>query len=43
MRKLLRNILLGINIFLALSLLISYLSVHINPEDFILPAFFGLL
>ncbi|MFO7575130.1 MAG: endonuclease/exonuclease/phosphatase family protein [Bacteroidales bacterium] len=43
MRKLFSNILLGINIFLALSLLISYLAVHINPEDFILPAFFGLL
>ena len=43
MRKLFRNILLGINIFFALSLLISYLAVHVNPEDFILPAFFGLL
>lgn len=26
----------------ALSLLLSYLAVHINPEDFALPAFFGL-
>lgn len=43
MRKLLRNILLGINILFALSLLVSYLAVHISPIDFILPAFFGLL
>jgi endonuclease/exonuclease/phosphatase family metal-dependent hydrolase len=42
MRKLFSNILLAINIFFALSLLLSYLAVHINPEDFILPAFFGL-
>ena len=27
---------------LGLSLLMSYLAVHINPEDFAFPAFFGL-
>jgi endonuclease/exonuclease/phosphatase family metal-dependent hydrolase len=43
MRKLFRNILLAVNIIFASALLISYLAVHINPEDFILPAFFGLL
>jgi endonuclease/exonuclease/phosphatase family metal-dependent hydrolase len=43
MRKLLRKILLIVNLFLAAALLISYLAVHISPEDFIIPAFFGLL
>jgi endonuclease/exonuclease/phosphatase family metal-dependent hydrolase len=33
---------LAINIFFAVSLLLSYLAVLINPEDFALPAFFGL-
>lgn len=43
MRKVFRKILLIVNIFFAASLLVSYLAVHISPEDFILPAFFGLL
>jgi endonuclease/exonuclease/phosphatase family metal-dependent hydrolase len=43
MRKIIRKTLLLVNIFLAASLLVSYLAVHISPEDFILPAFFGLL
>jgi len=30
------------NIILAITLLISYLAVHISPGDFILPAYFGL-
>lgn len=30
------------NIFFAATLLISYLAVHISPDDFALPAFFGL-
>lgn len=34
--------LLVINILLGLALLMSYLAVHINPDDFALPAFFGL-
>jgi endonuclease/exonuclease/phosphatase family metal-dependent hydrolase len=33
---------LTVNIFFAVTLLISYLAVHISPGDFILPAFFGL-
>jgi endonuclease/exonuclease/phosphatase family metal-dependent hydrolase len=33
---------LAVNILFASALLISYLAVHINPEDFALPAFFGL-
>ena len=33
---------MAINIFFAAALLISYLAVHINPEDFAMPAFFGL-
>jgi endonuclease/exonuclease/phosphatase family metal-dependent hydrolase len=33
---------LVVNAFFAFALLISYLAVHINPEDFALPAFFGL-
>ena len=41
-RKTLYKILLGINILVALSLLISYISINISPEDFLLPAFFGL-
>lgn len=43
MRKILRKTLLFVNIVLAASLLMSYLAVHISPEHFILPAFFGLL
>ena len=42
MRKLLYKILLAVNAFFAFTLLMSYLAVHINPEDFALPAFFGL-
>lgn len=42
MRKILYRILLGVNIFFALTLLLSYLAVHISPGDFALPAFFGL-
>ncbi len=42
MRKVLHKIFLVVNILFAASLLISYLAVHINPEDFALPAFFGL-
>ncbi len=42
MKKLLYRILLGVNVFFAISLLMSYLAVIINPEDFALPAFFGL-
>lgn len=33
---------LFINALIGISLLLSYLSVHINPVDFALPAFFGL-
>ena len=42
MRKLLHKILLAVNAFFAFTLLMAYLAVHINPEDFALPAFFGL-
>jgi endonuclease/exonuclease/phosphatase family metal-dependent hydrolase len=42
LRKILHRIFLGINIFFALTLLIAYLAVHINPEDFAFPAYFGL-
>jgi endonuclease/exonuclease/phosphatase family metal-dependent hydrolase len=42
LRKILHRIFLGINIFFAVTLLISYLAVHINPEDFAFPAYFGL-
>lgn len=42
MRKFIYRILLGINIFFAVTLLIAYVAVHINPEDFAFPAFFGL-
>lgn len=42
MKKLIHRILLGVNIFFAFTLLFSYLAVHINPEDFALPALFGL-
>jgi len=34
--------LLAVNTFLSLSLLLTYLAVHINPGDFALPAYFGL-
>jgi endonuclease/exonuclease/phosphatase family metal-dependent hydrolase len=42
LRKILHRLFLALNIFFAASLLISYLAVNINPEDFALPAFFGL-
>jgi endonuclease/exonuclease/phosphatase family metal-dependent hydrolase len=42
LRKILHKVLLAVNILFAASLLISYLAVHVNPEDFVLPAFFGL-
>lgn len=42
MRKIIYKILLGINIVFAVTLLVSYLAVDISPEDFALPAFFGL-
>jgi len=42
LKKALYNILLIVNVIFALTLLISYLAVHISPDDFALPAFFGL-
>ncbi len=42
MRKFLYNLLLAANLLFGLSLLVSYLAVHINPDTFIIPAFFGL-
>lgn len=42
MRKIVRNILLIINIFLAVILLLSYISVYISPARNWLFAFFGL-
>jgi endonuclease/exonuclease/phosphatase family metal-dependent hydrolase len=42
LKKILYKIFLAVNIVFASALLISYLAVHINPEDFALPAFFGL-
>ena len=42
MRKILYKILLAVNIVFAFTLLLSYLAVVISPEDFALPAFFGL-
>ncbi len=42
MKKILHRVFLIINIIFAAALLISYLSVNINPEDFAFPAFFGL-
>jgi endonuclease/exonuclease/phosphatase family metal-dependent hydrolase len=42
LRKFIYKILLGINVFFAVTLLIAYMAVHINPEDFAFPAFFGL-
>ncbi len=42
MRKILYRFLLGINLIFAVALLISYMAVHVNPGDFVLPAFFGL-
>jgi endonuclease/exonuclease/phosphatase family metal-dependent hydrolase len=42
LKKILHRTFLVINILFVASLLIAYLSVSINPEDFTLPAFFGL-
>lgn len=42
MKKILYKIFLAVNILFAASLLISYLAVHINPDDFAIPALFGL-
>jgi endonuclease/exonuclease/phosphatase family metal-dependent hydrolase len=42
LRRILYRILLGLNVFFAFTLLISYLAVHISPGDFALPAYFGL-
>ncbi len=42
MKKILYRISLGVTIIFALSLLLSYLAMHVNPSDFALPAFFGL-
>jgi endonuclease/exonuclease/phosphatase family metal-dependent hydrolase len=42
LRKFLNKVLLAVNILFAVSLLLSYLAVHISPEYFALPAFFGL-
>lgn len=42
LKRIFYRFLLAVNIALGLSLLMSYLAVHINPEDFALPAFFGL-
>jgi len=42
LKKILYRTFLVLNIIFVASLLIAYLSVSINPEDFALPAFFGL-
>ena len=42
MKRILYRLLLGFNLVLAITLLISYLAVHISPGDFSLPAYFGL-
>ena len=42
MKKFLYKTFLGANILFALALILSYLAVHINPDVFALPAFFGL-
>ncbi|TAL60974.1 MAG: hypothetical protein EPN88_15215 [Bacteroidetes bacterium] len=42
MKKVLYKILLAVNAVFALTLLMSYLAIKINPGDFALPAFFGL-
>jgi endonuclease/exonuclease/phosphatase family metal-dependent hydrolase len=42
LKKILYKVFLGVNVFFAITLLISYLAVHISPDDFALPAFFGL-
>jgi len=42
LKKVLYKILLSVNILFAFALAMSYLAVHISPEKFTLPAFFGL-
>lgn len=42
LKRMLRNIFRGITLFFSLSLLFSYLAVHINPRVFALPSLFGL-
>jgi endonuclease/exonuclease/phosphatase family metal-dependent hydrolase len=42
LKNILYKILLAVNAFFALTLLISYMAVHISPGDFAIPAFFGL-
>ncbi len=42
MKKVIYKVLLVVNAIFALFLLLSYLAVHVNPEDFALPALFGL-
>jgi endonuclease/exonuclease/phosphatase family metal-dependent hydrolase len=42
LKKILYKFLLAINAFFAITLLLSYLAVHISPGDFAFPAFFGL-
>src|SRR5665811_1609888 len=42
LKKVLYKILLYVNAIFAITLLISYLAVHISPGDFALPAYFGL-
>jgi endonuclease/exonuclease/phosphatase family metal-dependent hydrolase len=41
-RKFLNKVLLAVNLLFAFALLLSYMAVHISPEKFALPAFFGL-
>ncbi len=42
LRKLIKKIITWVNIVAAISLLLSYLAVIINPEKIVLPAYFGL-
>jgi endonuclease/exonuclease/phosphatase family metal-dependent hydrolase len=42
LRKIIYKVFLAANILFAVSLLLSYLAVHISPDVIILPAFFGL-
>ncbi len=42
MQKLIKKIVIGANLIIAVSLLLSYLSALINPDKIAFPAFFGL-
>jgi endonuclease/exonuclease/phosphatase family metal-dependent hydrolase len=42
LKKFIYRTILGANILFALALILSYLSVHINPDTIALPALFGL-